>query len=93
MFGKIIRSLGFGMAWAFAIVMASAIPFLLVSMVSERLGRNLKTSVWLGIVAGAVAVYVVVINRLLTRSYQKRRTMGSHVIVDNSVLVHMPDSN
>lgn len=68
MFGKIFGVVSLSMAWVFGVSMVSAIPFVVVSMISENLGYNFKTSLWLGIAAGAVAVYAVVINPFLIRN-------------------------
>lgn len=87
-FGKIIEIISFAFAWAFAIIMVSAIPFLVVSMISEHLGFIFTTCAWLGIAAGAIAVYVVIINGLLTRSYQRQRLRRSPVMLAPLALAH-----
>jgi len=70
MFAKIFGAVCLTMAWAFAVAMISAIPFLIVSMISEGLGRTFKTSISLGVAASFVAVSAVVVTPLLSRRRQ-----------------------
>jgi hypothetical protein len=58
------------MAWVFAVSMISAFPFLVVSTISECLGRTFRTSIWLGIAASGIVVSAVVVLPLLSRARQ-----------------------
>lgn len=68
MFLRLFEAVCLTMAWAFAISMISAFPFLVVSTISECLGRNFLTSIWLGISASCIVVSAVVVLPLLSRA-------------------------
>lgn len=67
MFARFFQAACLSLAWTFAVSMISAMPFLVVSTISESLGRNVETSFFLGIAASCFAVSTVVIRPLLRK--------------------------